>query len=531
MPGWRSPPGSAAAAHASCWCRRMTLRRTCATTTTSTPRATDSNSRLLARLPLAPPRGPARRATASGSGDPLRRATRLRQSLVQRRTKSLARLDALLELLGPKWLEAFRSRPRQQDPAAFPCSRLRLPRHGETARPDAASGASCTVTPTAGGARSRPRYCSPRRRKRSRSGRTPSTSTSSPRTSRSRPGSPSPSQTRSRRSTSALRSTLRGGRPRGDPHLGAGHRSRHRSPDPRPPRRSQPLPLPRRRALLQRARAVAQRLRRKRPPRPPDAVAGTPQLREAIFIAADHARRIDPTLAARYQRLMVLAGKHHNSALCHVRPRRCSRASSPAGGAASTTSSATATASPSPWPRGGASSPSATASRPRSDGSAWAPRVSTRKGTGRRGQESHSAPDRRPVRCLRYNGPRWGLTSASELNGPELTANALRDWCRFSGTGSSYIEPGTPWENPYVESFNGRLRDEFLAVEQFDSLLEAQVLIEDWRIEYNTKRPHSSLGWLAPAAYAEQRRAEQLVGLSEAVVSRRGSGHRGLLTT
>ena len=99
-------------------------------------------------------------------------------------------------------------------------------------------------------------------------------------------------------------------------------------------------------------------------------------------------------------------------------------------------------------------------------------------------------------------------------NGPELTANALRDWCRFSGTGSSYIEPGAPWENPYVESFNGRLRDELLAVEQFDSLLEAQVLLEDWRIEYNTKRPHSSLGWLAPAAYAEQWRAEQLVGLS-----------------
>ena len=61
-------------------------------------------------------------------------------------------------------------------------------------------------------------------------------------------------------------------------------------------------------------------------------------------------------------------------------------------------------------------------------------------------------------------------------NGPELTANARRDWCRFPGTGSSYIEPGAPWENPYVESFNGRLRDEFLAVEQFDSLLEAQVL-------------------------------------------------------
>ena len=70
------------------------------------------------------------------------------------------------------------------------------------------------------------------------------------------------------------------------------------------------------------------------------------------------------------------------------------------------------------------------------------------------------------------------------------------------------------------------MRDEFLAVEQFDSLLEAQVLIEDWRIEYNTKRPHSSLGWLAPAAYAERWEAQQHAGLS-AVDSRRGSGHMG----
>ena len=99
-------------------------------------------------------------------------------------------------------------------------------------------------------------------------------------------------------------------------------------------------------------------------------------------------------------------------------------------------------------------------------------------------------------------------------NGPELTANALRDWCRFYGTASSYIELGAPWENPFVESFNGRLRDEFLAVKQFDSLLEAQVLIEDWRIEYNTKRPHSGLGWLAPAAYAERWEAQQHAGLS-----------------
>jgi putative transposase len=78
-------------------------------------------------------------------------------------------------------------------------------------------------------------------------------------------------------------------------------------------------------------------------------------------------------------------------------------------------------------------------------------------------------------------------------NGPELTANALRDWCRFNQAGTSYIEPGSPWQNPYVESFGGRLRDELLAVEAFNTLLEAQVLVEDWRIEYNTVRPTAPL--------------------------------------
>ena len=99
-------------------------------------------------------------------------------------------------------------------------------------------------------------------------------------------------------------------------------------------------------------------------------------------------------------------------------------------------------------------------------------------------------------------------------NGPELTAHALRDWCRFAGAASSYIEPGAPWENAYVESFNGRVRDELLAVEQFATLLEAQVVIEDWRVEYNTQRPHSSLGWLSPATYAARWTEQQPVGLS-----------------
>jgi putative transposase len=87
-------------------------------------------------------------------------------------------------------------------------------------------------------------------------------------------------------------------------------------------------------------------------------------------------------------------------------------------------------------------------------------------------------------------------------NGPELTANALRDWCRFSRAGSAYIEPGSPWQNPYVESFGSRIRDELLGVELFETLAEAQVLIEDWRIDYNFNRPHSALGMTAPTHFA-----------------------------
>lgn len=87
-------------------------------------------------------------------------------------------------------------------------------------------------------------------------------------------------------------------------------------------------------------------------------------------------------------------------------------------------------------------------------------------------------------------------------NGPELTALAVRDWARFHQAGISYIEPGSPWQNPYVESFNSKIRDELLACEVFDTLTEAKVLIEDWRIDYNWNRPHSSLGNLSPARYA-----------------------------
>ena len=89
-------------------------------------------------------------------------------------------------------------------------------------------------------------------------------------------------------------------------------------------------------------------------------------------------------------------------------------------------------------------------------------------------------------------------------NGPELVAWALQEWCRLAGTGTIYIEPGSPWETPFVESFNGRVRDELLNVEEFGSLTEAQVLVEAWRTEYNTYRPHSALGGLTPSEYASQ---------------------------
>ncbi len=89
-------------------------------------------------------------------------------------------------------------------------------------------------------------------------------------------------------------------------------------------------------------------------------------------------------------------------------------------------------------------------------------------------------------------------------NGPEMTAHALQDWCELSGTGTAYIEPGSPWQNPYVESFHSRVRDELLDVEEFSCLAEARVVISDWCEDYNHRRPHSSLGMRAPAVFAAQ---------------------------
>jgi transposase InsO family protein len=84
-------------------------------------------------------------------------------------------------------------------------------------------------------------------------------------------------------------------------------------------------------------------------------------------------------------------------------------------------------------------------------------------------------------------------------NGPEFTARAVREWLERLGVGTLFIEPGSPWENGYVESFNGKLRDELLDREVFNTLREVQVLVEQYRQTYNRIRPHSSLGYKPPA--------------------------------
>jgi transposase InsO family protein len=87
-------------------------------------------------------------------------------------------------------------------------------------------------------------------------------------------------------------------------------------------------------------------------------------------------------------------------------------------------------------------------------------------------------------------------------NGSEFTSGRIRNWLKQVRVKTLFIEPGSPWENGYIESFNGKLRDELLNLEIFDTLVEARVLIERWRRHYNQIRPHSSLGYRPPAPEA-----------------------------
>ena len=105
-------------------------------------------------------------------------------------------------------------------------------------------------------------------------------------------------------------------------------------------------------------------------------------------------------------------------------------------------------------------------------------------------------------------------------NGPEFTARAIRTWLKRLEVKTLYIEPGSPWENGYIESFNGKLRDELLNREVFNTMIEARVLIEEWRREYNGIRPHSSLGYRPPAPEAILTTVTK-----QEVVSLLGAGH------
>lgn len=87
-------------------------------------------------------------------------------------------------------------------------------------------------------------------------------------------------------------------------------------------------------------------------------------------------------------------------------------------------------------------------------------------------------------------------------NGPEFVAETVKKWLAKVGCHTLYIEPGSPWENPYIESFNGKFRDECLNREIFRNGREAQIIVENWRRDYNEARPHSGLGYLTPSEFA-----------------------------
>jgi transposase InsO family protein len=88
-------------------------------------------------------------------------------------------------------------------------------------------------------------------------------------------------------------------------------------------------------------------------------------------------------------------------------------------------------------------------------------------------------------------------------NGPEFVSRAVREWLSREGCKTIYIEPGSPWENPYIESFIGKFRDECLNMELFRNVREAQAIADAWREEYNERRPHSSLGNLSPKEFVK----------------------------
>jgi putative transposase len=112
-------------------------------------------------------------------------------------------------------------------------------------------------------------------------------------------------------------------------------------------------------------------------------------------------------------------------------------------------------------------------------------------------------------------------------NGPEMISKAVKAWCKEGGTRTLYIDPGAPWQNGIVESFNGRLRDELLSSEIFDTLAEARYLVDRWRLHYNHRRIQRALGKMTPAAFSAKfacASSRRLAPLARAAAPKRSSG-------
>jgi putative transposase len=112
-----------------------------------------------------------------------------------------------------------------------------------------------------------------------------------------------------------------------------------------------------------------------------------------------------------------------------------------------------------------------------------------------------------PSTSGRRNTPTWALITVD--HGTEFMSRALEDWAFARGVQLDFIRPGKPVANAFIEAFNGRLRDECLNVHQFTSIEDARAKIEAWRVDYNARRPHSSLGRLTPNEFVAQRQAER----------------------
>jgi putative transposase len=121
-----------------------------------------------------------------------------------------------------------------------------------------------------------------------------------------------------------------------------------------------------------------------------------------------------------------------------------------------------------------------------------------------------SLPSARVVGVLDALVWRHGLPESLRVdNGPEFISMALHDWAMRHGVILDFIQPGKPTQNAHVESFNGRFRDECLAQDRFPTLARARFEIERWRIDYNTKRPHSSLGYATPKSFGDGERKKE----------------------